>query len=481
MKKQQLVVIGNGMAGARTVEEILARGGRKQFHITMLGAEPHGNYNRILLSNVLNGSQDAREIFLHPLDWYAENDVTLHHGVQATSIDREAKRVLASDGQSIAYDKLIIATGSRPFVPPLEGLTLPDGTPKPGVFVFRTIDDCHKIAGYATKSRRAVVIGGGLLGLEAARGLINYGCQVHVVHLASQLMETQLDETAGALLQSAMENMGLRIHLEKSTTAILGDDMVTGLRFKDGSTLECDMVVISCGIRPNIEIARECGLQVERALVVNDQMQAANDADVYAVGECAQHGGRVYGLVAPLWEQGRVLADVITGANPDAAYRGSKLATKLKVMGLELASMGITKASEDGDETVQWVEKKRGRYKKLIIRNGVLVGAILLGETGKAGYLMQSFERSTPLPEDREHLLFDIGAPPKAATLTDMPDTARVCNCNGVSKGTIRDCVLTGKRNVAEVMAATRAGTGCGSCKGLVQEIVAWTCASTSV
>jgi nitrite reductase (NADH) large subunit len=472
--KQKLVVIGNGMAGARTVEEILARGGGEQFDITMFGDEPYGNYNRILLSNVLNGTQDAADIFLNPLEWYTENSVTLHAPARVTQIDRARKEIYSDDGQVTAYDKLLIATGSRPFVPPMEGLETPDGDPKHGVFVFRTIDDCHKIAGYATKCRKAAVIGGGLLGLEAARGLINYGVEVHVIHLASHLMNQQLDPAAGAILKNVMEKMGVHVHTEKATKRILGDDSVTGLEFKDGTTLDCDMVIISTGIKPNAEIGRDCGLTVERAIVTDNQMRSVDDPDVYVVGECAQHRGRVYGLVAPLWEMGIVLADHITGRNENAAYHGSKIATKLKVMGVELASMGVTEAEDERDEVVTFAEPKRGTYKKLIIRDGILIGAMMLGDLSKAAYLMQAFDRGTPLPEERLSLLFDIGAPSTQATMLEMPDTAQICNCNGVSKGQIRKCVEGGKRSLKMVMEATRAGMGCGSCKKLVEEVVEW-------
>lgn len=478
--KEKLVVVGNGMAGARTVEEIVRRAPAK-FEIAVYGDEPHGGYNRILLSNVLNGSQDAREIYTHPLDWYYDNNITFHVGKSVTQIERAAKRVLVDDATEAAYDKLIIATGSRPFVPPMDGLTTADGAPKPGVFVFRTINDCQNIAGYATKCRRAAVIGGGLLGLEAARGLINYGCEVHVIHLAPRLMDAQLDEIGGEMLGEAIRKMGVQTHLGKSTTAILGDEMVTGLQFKDGSVLDCDMVIISCGIKPNIELARECGLEVERAIVVNDQMQSATDADVYVVGECAQHDQVVYGLVAPLWDQGRVLADNISGVDESARYKGSKLSTKLKVMGLDLASIGHAAKPQEGDEIVQWVEPKKGRYKKLVIRDGKLVGAILLGETSGAGRLMQLYERGGMLPESREQLLFEMSAPvAKSGAMLEMPDAATVCNCNAVSKGAIRQCVLKGAKDAADVMRATRAGTGCGSCKNLVREIVEWTANSAA-
>ena len=472
--KQKLVVIGNGMAGARTVEEILARGGSEQFQITMFGDEPYGNYNRILLSNVLNGSQDPSDIFLNPLEWYAENDVTLHAPARVTHIDRARKEIHSDDGQVTPYDKAIIATGSRPFVPPMEGLHTPGGTDKHGVFVFRTIDDCHKIAGYANKCRRAAVIGGGLLGLEAARGLLNYGVEVHVIHLSEHLMNQQLDPQAGAILRNIMEKMGVHVHTLKNTARVLGEDSVTGLEFKDGTTLDCDMVVISTGIKPNAEIGRECGLTVERAIVTDNQMRSVDDPDIYIVGECAQHRGRVYGLVAPLWEMGQVLADHITGRNPNAAYHGSKIATKLKVMGVELASMGVTEPSDERDEVVTFAEPKRGTYKKLIIRDGMLIGAMMLGDLNKVAYLMQAFDRGTPLPEERLSLLFDIGAPSTETTMLEMPGNAQICNCNGVSKSQIQKCVEGGKRSLKMVMEATRAGLGCGSCKKLVQEVVEW-------
>ena len=477
--KQRLVVVGNGMAGARAVEEVLLRGGEAQFAITMFGDEPYGNYNRILLSNVLNGSQDARDIFMNPLDWYKENNITLHAGVRVAHIDRQAKQVIGADGRTVGYDKLLIATGSRPFVPPIAGLNRSEsegGGHKPGVFVFRTLDDCTRIAGYATKCRKAAVIGGGLLGLEAARGLLNYGVEVHVIHLADWLMNQQLDAQAGAILKSTMEKMGVRVHLGVNTREVLGQECVEGIAFKDGSVLDCDMVIISTGISPNAEIGHACGLTVERAIVTDNQMRSVDDPDVYVVGECAQHRGKVYGLVAPLWEQAQTFADHITGKNPDAAYHGSKIATKLKVMGVELASMGVTEPIDERDEVVQFSEPKRGTYKKLIIRDGMLIGAMLLGDISKAAYLMQAFDRGTPLPEERLSLLFDLGAPSKEVTMLEMPDEAQVCNCNGVSKGMIRKCVLAGKRSAKSVMEATRAGMGCGSCKALVSEIVEWAC-----
>jgi nitrite reductase (NADH) large subunit len=476
MAKRKLVVIGNGMAGARAVEEVLARGGGEQFEITMFGDEPYGNYNRIMLSNVLSGVQDPDEIYINPLEWYAENDIALHVPARVTEIDRAARAVRADNGVVAHYDVLLIATGSRAFIPPVEGAFNADKSLRQGVFAFRTIDDCTAIVAAARASKKAAVIGGGLLGLEAARGLLNHGCEVHVVHLGSQLMEAQLDTDGAAILRAAMEKMGVHIHLQKATTAVLGDDRITGLAFKDGSTLDCDMVVISAGIRPNAEIGRHAGLTVERAIVVDNQMRSVDDRNVYVVGECAQHRGFVYGLVAPLWEQAKVFADHVTGRNTDAAYHGSKLATKLKVMGVELASMGLTNAREARDETIQFSEPHRGTYKKLIVRDGRLVGGILMGDISKAAYLMQAFDRDSPLPEERLSLLFDLGTPSEKVTLDEMPADAQVCNCNGVSKGAIGACVAGGARTASAVMNATRAGKGCGSCKALVGELVAWFC-----
>ncbi|MBV8903414.1 MAG: NAD(P)/FAD-dependent oxidoreductase [Acidobacteriia bacterium] len=475
-EKKKLVVVGNGMAGARAVEEILARGGGEQFEITMFGDEPTGNYNRILLSSVLNGSYKEDEIFLNPLSWYEQNGIRLLAGKRASGLLRRAKLVFGEDGVPESYDQLILATGSRPFIPQMEGTKMSDGSFKPGVFVFRTLEDCRQIAGYAQGKTAAAVIGGGLLGLEAARGLQNFGLEVTVLDLAGHLMPQQLDSSAGSILKTKMEELGVKVLLKKKTTAILGLDRVLGLRFADGGTHECDMVVISAGIAPNWEIAAGCGLTVERGIVVDDQMRSVDDRDIYVVGECAQHRGHCYGLVAPLWEQAKVLADHITGKNSTAAYHGSKVATKLKVMGVEVASMGIVEPRDEDDEVVQFSEPKRGTYKKLIIREGRLVGGILLGDISKAAYLTQAFDRNTPLPEERLQLLFDLGDPPKKVTFEEMNAATQICNCNGVSKGALVACVKSGKRSAKAVMEATRAGMGCGSCKSMVTEIVEWAC-----
>ncbi|MGI4950714.1 MAG: NAD(P)/FAD-dependent oxidoreductase, partial [Janthinobacterium lividum] len=309
MTKRRLVVVGNGMAGARAVEEVLARGGAEQFDIVMFGDEPYGNYNRIMLSNILSGQQGYDEIYLNALDWYAENGITLHAGSPVDEIDRYAKVVRSANGVREPYDVLLIATGSRSFMPPIPGLHRADRSLMPGVFGFRTIDDTNGMIAAAGAGRKAVVIGGGLLGLEAARGLLTHGCDVTVVHLGAHLMEQQVDPTGGAMLKTAMEAMGVTVLLGTSTTQVRGDNRVEGLTFKDGSEIDCDLLVVAAGIRPNAEIGTRCGLTVERAIVVDNHMRSVDDMNVYVVGECAQHRGMVYGLVAPLWEQCKVFAD----------------------------------------------------------------------------------------------------------------------------------------------------------------------------
>ncbi len=471
MAKRKLVVIGNGMAGARAVENVLARGGGETFDIVMFGDEPYGNYNRIMLSGILEGSKTLDDILINTPAWYAETGVKLHSGDRVVEIDRAAKLVRSGHGVAEPYDVLLIATGSKAFVPPFKGAFTADGGLKPGLFAYRTLDDCTGIAAYAKGARKAVTIGGGLLGLEAARALGGLGCESHVVHLAGHLLELQLDATGGGMLRRTMEGFGLHVHTGKATTDVLGEDRVIGLAFKDGTTIDCDMVVVAAGVRPNSEIGLRAGLTVERAIVVNDHMQSIDDRSVYAVGECAQHRGKVYGLVAPLWEQAKVFAEHVTGRDDQAAYQGSKLATKLKVSGVELASMGITEPRDEHDEVLQFAEPKRGTYKKLIVRDGRLVGGILMGEISKAAYLMQAFDRDSPLPEERLALLFDLGAAPQAVTVEDMPAEMQVCNCNGVSKGAIGACVAAGHHDLKAVMTATRAGMGCGSCKSQVDAL----------
>lgn len=474
--KRRLVVIGNGMAGARLVEDVLARGGSSLFDIVVFGDEPHGNYNRILLSGVLAGSHRRDDIVINPPSWYAANGVKLHAGTRVETIDLAVKQVVTSEGSANAYDTLVIATGSRPLVPPIDGLRTNTGDLRPGVFVFRTLEDCEGIAACARQARRAAVIGGGLLGLEAARGLLNFGLDVYVIHLMQHVMDAQIDHGGGRILQRQLEQMGLHVWPRKATSAVLGDGPVTGLMFRDGSTLECDMVVIAAGIRPNVEIARRAGLDVARGIVVGDDLACRLRPDVFAIGECAEHRAQLYGLVAPLWEQAQVLADRLTGHNPEAVYVGSRCSTKLKVAGVDLAVMGVKDPIEDDDEVVTYAEPSRGVYKKLIVRNNRLAGAILLGDGPLVPAIAQAFAESIPLAENRAELLFPVTTDMVLPSPERIPDTAQICDCNAVTKAQIVKAVLSGARSVQAVCQATRASTGCGSCRPEVQRIVELAC-----
>ena len=477
---RRLVVVGNGMAGARTVEEILERSVAGQFSITMFGDEPYGNYNRIMLSHVLSGEESDQDIFLNTVQWYEDNNITLHAGSRVTRIDRFAKLVHAEDAfgrpSVTPYDVLIIATGSNSFMPSIEGLRTDDGALTPGVFAFRTIDDTRGMVEYAQHEHhtRAIVIGGGLLGLEAARGLQAYGLTVGVVHAGGHLMNAQVGVQAGEILRQSVEKLGIEVHLKARTTAILGSHKVSGIALLDGDPIVCDLVVVAAGIRPNVELATLSGFTVERAIVVDDQMRTIDDDDVYAVGECVQHRGEVYGLVAPLWEQAAVLADHLTGRDLQAAYHGSRTATKLKVAGVDVASMGVQGPERDTDEHLVFSEPKKGIFKSLVIRDEKLIGATVLGDTTKVAFLMQAFDRGLPLPAERLEMMFNLGAPTAEVGAAELADDAQVCNCNGVTKGALVTAVEGGCKSVGAVMDKTRAGKGCGSCKTLVAQIVEW-------
>ncbi|TLM84735.1 Rieske 2Fe-2S domain-containing protein [Pseudarthrobacter sp. NamE5] len=428
--RRRLVVIGNGMAGARAVEEILARGGAKQFRITMFGDEPYGNYNRIMLSHVLSGDEDDDAIFLNPLSWYRDNGITLHAGVRAKRIDRFTKNVFSSDGRVTPYNTLIIATGSRSHMPPMKGLYTPGGSVKQGIFGFRTIDDTRKMLAYAQheQHRHAVVIGGGLLGLEAASGLRRYGLEVDVVHSGGHLMSAQMGPDGGAVLRRSVQALGIGVYTGSRTTAVLGTDKVAAVRLRDRSDIECDMVVMAADIRPNVDLAVLSGLPVERAIVVDDSLRVQDEDDIYAVGECVQHRGQVYGLVAPLWEQAAVLANHVTGADTSAAYHGSRTATKLKVAGIEVASMGLQGPELETDEQIVFSEPSRGVFKSIVVRDNKMVGATLLGDSRKVAFLTQAFDRGLPLPEERLGLMFDLGTPGQEVGVAELDDDAQVCS-----------------------------------------------------
>jgi len=467
----RLVVIGYGMAGSRVVEDVRARDPHRRIDITVLGAEKQAAYNRVLLSDVLAGRTAADDIALTAAGWPAEAGVDLRLGAAATGIDRERREVVADDGSRIGYDRLVLATGSRAWLPPVEGLDVT----RPGITVFRTLDDCHAIIAAAHNARRVVVLGGGLLGLEAARGLAGRGLAVTVLHFAGHLMERQLDEGAGSVLTRTLGQLGVEIRTGTTITGVVGDP-ITAVQLDDGSTLDADLLVIACGVRPEVSLARDAGLQVENGIVVDDALRTVTDQHIYAVGECAQHDGQVYGLVAPAWDQARVAADQITGT--DTRYAGSRVITRLKAAGVDLAAMGETGGDDIdgvGAEVLQFADPTRGTYKKVVLRDGRVTGAILLGQIDTVGTVTQLFDRGAPAPTDRLTLLFgDRTAPAPAQTPALMPDRATVCQCNGVTKGAITACVLAGARTVPEVAAATRATTGCGSCHDTVAGITDW-------
>jgi NAD(P)H-nitrite reductase large subunit len=456
----RIVIIGNGMAGARLVDELLRRDPR--LSVTVVGAEQQPAYNRVLLSDVLAGKRTSADIGLS-----VARDAVHHLGCRVTDVDPAARTVHTDDGTALPYDALVLATGSAALVPPVHGIAGPNGVLLPGVFVFRTLDDCAAIADAAGRSQRAVVVGGGLLGLEAARGLLQHGLSVDIVHGMTHLMDVQLDPLGGAVLRRSVEALGVGVHLGSFASSVTGARAVTGVGLADGRHVAADLVVLACGVRPEIALASAAGLTVERGILVDDRL-TTSDPHVFAIGECAQHRGQVYGLVAPAWEQAAVLADVLTGR--PSSYGGSRTVARLKAMDLEVAAMGETTPTladvGDGLEVLQWADPARHVYKKLVVRNGVVTGAILLGDLSTAGVVMQAFDRATPLPAERLHLLFSGLSSGAAAEVTD---DAVVCTCNAVTAGALRRC---GARTVSEAALATRATTGCGTCASSVAALL---------
>lgn len=469
--KEKLVVIGNGMAGIRTLEELL-KIVPDFYDITVFGAEPYGNYNRIMLSPVLAGEKTINDIIINDDAWYADNDITLHKGKTVTRIDRMKKTISTSDGLTVPYDRVILATGSNPVVIPFPGADLP------GVITFRDIHDVDVMIDSAAAKSKAVVIGGGLLGLEAANGLMKRGMDVTVVHLMDTLMERQLDEKAGALLQASLEERGLKFLMRTETEVILGTDSVEGIAFKDGTQIDTDIVVMAVGIRPNTQLAQSIGLHCERGIVVSDTLQTF-DPLIYAVGECVQHRNEVYGLVAPLFEQAKVCANHLAQKG-FAAYKGSMTSTKLKVTGIDLFSAGDFEGGP-GKEEIVLSDPGTGTYKKLIIKDDKLAGALLYGDTVDGSWYFQLLRDEIDISEIRDQLLFgearlgDAGRGGNSSA-ENMSDTTEVCGCNGVCKGDIVSSINTNKlKTLDEVRAHTKASSSCGSCTGLVEQILAAT------
>ncbi|KQV90744.1 hypothetical protein ASD15_01310 [Massilia sp. Root351] len=394
--KPALVVIGNGMAGMRTVEE-LHKLAPDLYDITVFGAEPYGNYNRILLSPVLAGEKTVDDIMLHTREWYESHNITLHAGDPVVHIDRRKRIVRAQSGKEVRYDRLLLATGSKPFIIPVPGHQLP------GVIAFRDIQDVETMLEASRNHKHAVVIGGGLLGLEAANGLLRQGMQVTVVHVTDALMNQQLDKPAAQLLQKALENKGLNFMLNAQTAEIAGPDRVTSVRFKDGSEIPADLVVMTAGVRPNIALAKEAGLHCDRAIVVDDTLQTY-DPRVYAVGECVQHRSATFGLVAPIWEQARVCGAHLAGAG-HRRYVQQTSPTRLKVTGVDLYSVGDFIGGE-GSEDLVLRDAKRGVYKRLVLKNGCITGAVLYGDVQDGPWYYDLIQNRTDITPIRQHLLF---------------------------------------------------------------------------
>lgn len=479
MARMKLVLVGNGMAGVRTLEELL-KAAPEQYDITVFGDEPYPNYNRIMLSPVLAGEQTVEQIVLNSREWYAQHGITLYTGKRVVKIDRKHRFVEADDGTRAEYDRLLLATGSKPFILPVPGADLD------GVVGFRDIADVDKMIDAASHYRHAVVIGGGLLGLEAANGLKLRGMQVSVVHIAPWLLERQMDEPAARLLQKSLEEKGLKFLLEKQTQELVRGESgrVCAVKFKDGESVPADLVVMAVGIRPNTALAESAGLRCERGIVVNDTMQTF-DPRIYAVGECVSHRGIAYGLVAPLFEQAKVCANHLA-EHGVARYQGSMTSTKLKVTGIDLFSAGNFLGGE-GCEEIVFQDPGRGAYKKLVLKDNKLAGACLYGDTLDGAWYFELMRDGTDVSDYRDKLLFGrhhigdsgncggAGGGDKSRVLS-LPDTAEICGCNGVCKGAIVASIRANKLfTLDEVRAHTKASASCGSCTGLVETLLAAT------
>jgi assimilatory nitrate reductase electron transfer subunit len=452
----KVAIVGYGMAGARIAREL----GRRGVEVTVFGAEPQAAYNRILLSSMIAGKQTEDEIAL-PVP---PENVDVRLGEPVETVDLERKTV-----NGVAFDKLVLATGAEAFVPPIPGL-LPLPT---GAYVLRTVEDARSILDEAANRASAIVLGGGLLGLEAARGLAKRGMDVTVVHAAGHLMDRQLDPLGAKVLAESYAEVGVQSVVDAQTTRVIhGDDGLT-LVLADGRTITGQLMVVSCGIRPNTDLARSMGVECGRAVKIDDQCRTSHP-DVFAVGDCAEHRGIPYGLVGPAWEQSDVVVDLLSGVNPDAAYEGSRLVTRLKASGIELAAMGEV----EGDEVVSFADPTRGTYARLVIdAEGRLAGAVMLGDNPMVGQVVQLFDTGDPVPHDRRTLL--MGRPGESVSVApdtpaSMSDEVVVCRCNNVTKGALGTAFLNGARSPEALSEATQASTGCGTCAEDVAGLCKW-------
>ncbi len=483
--RRQVVVAGHGLAGTRFVEKLCGEtGAAEKYEVTVLGNETRGGYNRVLLTEVLAGSRAEGDVFLHTPRWYADRGVTVRDGVRVVAIDRNRSAVFCDDGTLIGYDHLVLATGSSPVLPPIRGLRRGDQL-LPGCFAFRTLADCAALVAAAGQAKRAVVVGGGVLGLEAARGLAERGLRVEVVHRPEFLMNNQLDAEAATVLRRVLQDMGTACYVATGASAVDGDGRVAGVRLSDRFVLDCELLVFSCGTRPNVQLAAAAGLATCRGVVVDDALRSITDPRILAIGDCAEHRGQVYGLALPALEQAAVAAAAVAhGGPPVPSYSGSRPVIRLKADGIDLAAMGDScddphDTGDDAAEVVKFVDPVRGTYKKLVIRDGRLAGAVMFGDVGTVGTVTVAYDRQTALPPDRLHLLFGgSGERPRGGDPAALPDDALVCLCNSVPAADIRACVARGARSVADVAGRTRATTSCGTCRGTVAALLAAGCAA---
>jgi assimilatory nitrate reductase electron transfer subunit len=474
VSRHRVVVLGHGMAGSRFVQELVARDVDRRCDITVIGDETGEPYNRMQLSNVLAGVTGAGSVSLVHTGWYVEHEVRVLDRSRAAAIDRDRQMVVLADGRCITYDELVLATGSDAVLPRLDGLVSDAGLVR-GAALFRTLDDCERIDGWAAAAGTAVVLGGGVLGVEAARALAGRGLQVTVVQRGPHIMERQLDPEAGRVLGRSLQALGIRVATGHGAATIEADgDAVSAVVLDDGSRLPCELLVLCCGVRPRTALAAAAGLRVDRGVVVDDHLRSVDDPRVRAIGECAEHRGIVHGLVAPCWEQAAVAAGLVAGRG-GPGYSGSRVVTRLKAAGLELATMGDT-ADDDTAEIVRFSDSGRGVYQKLVVRDGRLTGAILLGDTRTVGTVMQAYDRCAVLPPDRAGLLMVRRNMSSSATDSPvtLPAAATVCQCNGVTKAALVTAWERGARSVADLAGRTRATTGCGTCREVVSGLAEW-------
>ena len=470
---RQVVVAGHGMAAARFAAELTAR--RRDIAVHVLGDEPRGGYNRVLLTTLLAGACGTGDLFLDDPRALAGRGITVSDGTTVTGIDRRRQEAVCADGSRLGYDRLVLATGSVPVVPAIDGLRCDAGRLLPGCHTLRTLADCEALTAQARHARRVVVAGGGVLGLEAACALAGLGIDVQVVHRGPALMEAQLDHDAAAVLRRTLTGLGIGCHLGAAPLAVTGDDRISGLILNDGRRLDCDLLVLACGTMPDTALAAAAGLATGRGVLVDDAMRSVSDPHILAIGDCAQHRGRVYGIAAPALRQAAVAAATVAeGAAPPLTYAGSPVVTRLKARGVELASMGeVAPEPHDGGdhEVVKLIDPVRGVYLKLVVTNGRLAGAVTLGDPDAVAAATVAFDQQSILPPDRLRLL--LGAGPGSGAPEELPDGARVCHCNAVTAGEIRSCVARGNQTVAAVARETLATTGCGTCRPAVIALLA--------